>query len=159
MTVGDVDRSEICGLLTSYGLSLVVVVDGSKIPGSYWGEPEAGVIACDVFVRSDTPVHSLLHETAHIACMSEARRKRLMCDAGGDDDEESAVCYLQVALADQISGAGRDRILRDMDTWGYTFRLGSAARWFHEDASDARDWLVTRGLLTRAGQPTFALRA
>ncbi len=27
---------------------------------------------------------------------------------------------------------------RDMDEWGYSFRLGSAANWFAEDAEDAR---------------------
>jgi hypothetical protein len=34
-----------------------------------------------------------------------------------------------------------------MDAWGYTFRLGSAARWFAEDADDARRWLLARGLI------------
>jgi hypothetical protein len=34
-----------------------------------------------------------------------------------------------------------------MDAWGYTFRLGSAARWYAEDADDARQWLLERGLL------------
>jgi len=33
-----------------------------------------------------------------------------------------------------------------MDAWGYSFRLGSARRWFFEDADDARGWLVRRGL-------------
>jgi hypothetical protein len=28
--------------------------------------------------------------------------------------------------------------------------LGSAARWFHEDAADAREWLAARGLLPEA---------
>jgi hypothetical protein len=34
-----------------------------------------------------------------------------------------------------------------MDTWGYTFRLGSAQAWFDNDAEDARAWLCARGLL------------
>jgi hypothetical protein len=37
--------------------------------------------------------------------------------------------------------------MADMDAWGYSFRLGSAARWFQEDADDARQWLAARGLL------------
>ncbi|NIS90685.1 MAG: hypothetical protein GTN98_11520, partial [Woeseiaceae bacterium] len=49
-------------------------------------------------MRSDTPVHSLLHETCHIICMSRERRAELETDAGGDDLEEAAVCYLQVLL-------------------------------------------------------------
>ncbi len=38
--------------------------------------------------------------------------------------------------------SGRERMCRDMDEWGYTFRLGSAARWFEQDAEDAHDWLI-----------------
>ena len=50
-------------------------------------------------------------------------------NAGGDDLEESAVCFLQVILADFLDGVGRDRLMRDMDAWGYSFRLGSTAAW------------------------------
>ena len=38
-------------------------------------------------------------------------------------------------------------LLADMDAWGYSFRLGSARRWFEEDAADASAWLTQRGLL------------
>jgi hypothetical protein len=41
--------------------------------------------------------------------------------------------------------------MADMDEWGYTFRLGSSARWFREDAEDARRWLQSRGLLDERG--------
>ena len=61
--------------------------------------------------------------------------------------EESAVCYLQILLADQIAGFGRARMLADMDAWGYTFRLGSAQAWFEQDATDARDWLLQNRLI------------
>ena len=47
-------------------------------------------------------------------------------DAGGDDAEENAVCYLQILWADALPGFGRERMFLDMDAWGYTFRLGSA---------------------------------
>jgi hypothetical protein len=40
--------------------------------------------------------------------------------------------------------------MADMDTWGYTFRLGSASAWFEHDADDARAWLQTRNLLPDA---------
>lgn len=79
-------------------------------------------------------------------------------DAGGDDIEECAVCYLQVVLADEIPGAGRERLMQDMDDWGYSFRLGSTKRWFDEDAEDAEVWLRTKGLLQADKRPTYQLR-
>jgi hypothetical protein len=90
--------------------------------------------------------------------MSAGRRSGLDRDAGGDDDEECAVCFLQIVLADELSSLQRDRMLQDMDAWGYTFRLGSARAWFERDAADARAWLQHRGLLDDASTPTFALR-
>ena len=39
------------------------------------------------------------------------------------------------------------RVLADMDAWGYTFRLGSAKAYFEHDAGDAWRWLATRGLV------------
>jgi len=132
--------------------------DDEPITGSYWGDTEAGVIGQTVFVRRDTPVHSLLHEACHIICMTGERREHLQTDAGGDDLEEAAVCYLQVILADQIEGVGRKRLMRDMDAWGYSFRLGDTASWFERDAEDARKWLIGENLLSTGGTPTFRLR-
>jgi len=132
--------------------------DDEPITGSYWGDTEAGVIGQTVFVRQDTPVHSLLHEACHIICMTGERREHLQTDAGGDDLEEAAVCYLQVILADQIEGVGRKRLMRDMDAWGYSFRLGDTASWFERDAEDARKWLIGENLLSTGGTPTFRLR-
>jgi hypothetical protein len=42
---------------------------------------------------------------------------------------------------------GSARLMADMDAWGYTYRLGSTKAWFEQDADDARQWLVERGLL------------
>jgi hypothetical protein len=151
---GDAPRA----LLARFGIGLETVVDGAAIPGSYWGAPEAGVRGMQVYARSDTPLHSLLHEASHIICMNEARRRGLDTDAGGDDLEEAAVCYLQIVLADRVAGAGRERLMRDMDAWGYSFRLGNTNRWFYEDAGDALAWLVAQGLLTPGGQLAFRLR-
>lgn len=137
-------------LLAPYGLEVRVVPAGEAIPGSYWGDPEAGLIGDVLYLRPDTPLHSALHEAAHFACMTPERRAMLMRDAGGDDAEENAVCYLQILWADLLPGVGRARLMADMDAWGYSFRLGSAARWFEEDAADARDWLAARGLLPDA---------
>jgi hypothetical protein len=144
--------------LDRYGLQLHLVSPEEVIPGSYWGEREAGLIGAKIFARLDTPVHSVLHESAHFICMTPERRAGLDTDAGGDDAEESAVCYLQVVLADSLPQVGRERMCRDMDAWGYSFRLGSAATWFAEDAQDARAWLIGHGLLDEAGQATHACR-
>jgi hypothetical protein len=134
-------------LLAPYGLKICPVSAGDPVPGSYWGDPEAGLIGDTLHLRPDTPLHSALHEAAHWVCMASARRAALDRDAGGDDAEENAVCYLQILWAARLPGAGADRLMADMDAWGYSFRLGSAARWFHEDAADAREWLAARGLL------------
>ena len=159
MFVSDVSRASIEALLSAYGLALCVQPDGQAITGSFWGDSEAGIVGRTVFVRGDTPVHSLLHETCHIICMSDERRERLETDAGGDDLEEAAVCYLQIILADEIENAGRDRLMADMDAWGYSFRLGDAGSWFEKDADDARKWLIDKGLLTESGSAIFRLRA
>jgi hypothetical protein len=45
-----------------------------------------------------------------------------------------------------------------MDEWGYSFRLGSAARWFAEDAEDARAWLLEQGLIDPRGAVAYTLR-
>lgn len=144
-------------LLARYGLRLEVVADGDSIPGSYWGEPEAGLIEATVYARADTPLHSVLHETAHVVCMDTDRRARLHTDAGGEYAEEDAVCYLQIVLAQSL-GIGASQICADMDAWGYTFRLGSAYVWFTGDAADARAWLLRHGILTEADEPTWICR-
>ena len=159
LAVADVPLASIESLLDRYGLSIKVQQDGEAITGSFWGDREAGVVGCTVHARRDTPVHSLLHETCHIVCMSGDRREQLETDAGGDDLEESAVCYLQVLLADELDGVGRDRLMVDMDTWGYSFRLGDTRSWFERDAEDARKWLIDHGLLNTSESPVFQLRA
>jgi hypothetical protein len=150
-----VPRPEVESLLNRLGLRLADVEAGAPIPGSYWGDAEAGLVGNVLHARRDTPVHSVLHEASHYACMPAARRERLHRDAGGDDLEESAVCYLQVLLADQVSGMGRARMFEDMDHWGYSFRLGSAREWFLRDAGDARDWLRRHALVDERDAPIW----
>jgi hypothetical protein len=134
-------------LLRPWGLRVELLPEGAAIPGSYWGEPEAGLVGDVLHVRPDTPVHSALHEACHYLCMDEARRAGLHTDAGGTDTEENAVCYLQALLAPRLPGYSRERLFADMDAWGYHFILGSAAAWFEHDADDARQWLEQRGLM------------
>lgn len=146
LTVADTSEESLRALLARYELVLMMVGDGEPIPGSYWGEPEAGIIADRVYVRGDTPLHSLLHEACHLITAGPERRASIHTDASDSQAEEDATCYLQIVLADEIPGFGRDRALADMDAWGYTFRLGSARAWFERDAEDARDWLREHAL-------------
>lgn len=134
-------------LFAPRGLGLTLLADGAPIPGSYWGEPEAGLVGATLYLRGDTPVHSVLHEGCHFLCMDGERRANLHTDAGGADTEEHAVCYLQCLLAESVSGYSRERCFVDMDAWGYTFILGSARAWFERDSEDAQDWLRARGLI------------
>jgi hypothetical protein len=158
LLVSDVTHAAVDALLRRYDLELIMQTDGASITGSFWGDSEAGIVGRSVFVRSDTPIHSLLHETCHIICMTQDRRTGLDRDAGGDDLEEAAVCYLQIILADHIDGVGRDRLMLDMDTWGYSFRLGNTRAWFEKDAEDAAEFLTNHGLLDTAGAALFKLR-
>ena len=149
LTLADIGYEAPRALLGHYGLNLVAVADGDDIPGSYWGNPEAGLVGHDVHARGDTPVHSLLHEAAHLLVMPAEKRASVHTDASDCQHEEDATCALQIILADALPGVGRDRLMADMDEWGYTFRLGSARAWFESDAEDARAFLAARGLPSR----------
>jgi hypothetical protein len=158
LSVGQLERAPLIRLLGAYGLSCERVADGEPIPGSFWGEPEAGLIRNRLLLRRDTPVHSVLHEAGHFICMTPSRRAGLHTDAGGDYAEENAVCYLQVLLAAYLPGVGSERLMLDMDAWGYSFRLGGARLWFERDAEDARLWLLERGLIDTRCRPTWTPR-
>ena len=156
--IEDLDKDALHTLLQRYNLKLECVPLIETIPGSFWGESEAGLVGNTLFVRPDTPAHSLLHEACHYICMSADRRQALHTDAGGDYDEESAVCYLQILLANFLPPLNSRRIMSDMDAWGYSFRLGSASRWFRDDAEDAREWLEEYHLIDSSSNPTWQLR-
>ncbi len=134
-------------LLARYGLALHRVENDAAIPGSYWGETEAGIIGHDVYARDDTPVHSLLHEAGHLIVLPADHRAAVHTDATDSIDEENAVCVLQSLLADEIPGYGHARLFADMDAWGYTFRLGSARAYVEQDAEDAWHWLQSASLI------------
>ena len=159
LTVRDIGSAALAGLLRRYDLELVEQGEHEDITGSFWGDSEAGIVGRQVYVRPDTPIHSFLHESCHVICMDEPRRAGLDRDAGGDDLEEAAVCYLQVLLADHIAGVGQERLMADMDSWGYSFRLGSTRAWFEGDAADARQFLLDHELIDGSGAPTFKLRS
>ena len=146
LTLADIGFEPAAALLDGYGLRLVEVADGADIPGSYWGNPEAGLVGHEVYARADTPVHSLLHEAAHLLVMPAEKRPGVHTDASDCQREEDASCALQILLADALPGVGRERLMADMDAWGYSFRLGSARAWFEHDAEDAFAFLAERGL-------------
>jgi hypothetical protein len=158
LRIADIDRAQLALLLVRYGIDLRLLPNGQDVPGSYWGESEAGLDGSTLHARLDTPVHSVLHEAAHYICMSPERRAGLFRDAGGDDPEENAVCYLQILLAGLLPRVGRERLCADMDEWGYTFRLGAARLWFETDAEDARLWLQGASVIDADGRITGQLR-
>lgn len=145
-------------LLKPYGIEVIAIEDSESLPGSFWGDPEAGLIANRLYIRPSTPVQSALHEACHYICMDDHRRQHLNTDAGGGYDEENGVCYLQILLAGHLNGITSARMMQDMDSWGYSFRLGSTRAWFEQDAEDAREWLIQHRLLDQAGQPSWQLR-
>lgn len=151
-------QQQLATLLKPYGMEIVHVAANEAIPGSFFGEREAGLIGNKLLLRHDTPVHSALHESGHFICMDPARRAKLDTDAEGDYDEENGVCYLQILLADHLADMDKERMMIDMDSWGYTFRLGSAKSWFEQDAEDAKQWLIDRNVIDIQQQPTWQVR-
>jgi len=137
LRVRDIDMQPLRQFLAEQNLTLTTVADSTDIPGSHWGDDEAGLIGGTLYARADTPVHSVLHEACHYFLMDTKRREALHTNAGGTAVEENAVCYLQIRLADRFAAIGSQRMCEDMDRWGYSFRLGSASAWFNSDAEDA----------------------
>ena len=154
---GDINPAELTALLASFQLEICITAETEEIPGSYWGDEEAGLIKDRLYLRADPPVHSILHEACHYLCMDRERRGALDTNEGGDDDEENAVCYLQLLLARNLSSISEERLFSDMDAWGYSFRLGSTQAWFEQDADDARSWLLKNGLIDWNNQPECRL--
>ena len=131
---------------------------GPSMPVELLGLDELPDAGDRLYARGDTPLHSILHEASHYICMDAGRRQRLHRDAGSDEAEENAVCYLQILLADAFESFGRERMLADMDRWGYSFRLGSSRAWFEHDATDALEWLQHHGLVDHRQRPGYRLR-
>ena len=147
MRLADIGFDAPTALLAGFGLSLQRVESTQPIPGSFWGDEEAGIIGSTVYARDDTPVHSLLHEAGHLIVLPTERRATVHTDATDSIEEEDATCYLQIVLAERLPGVGSDRLMADMDAWGYSFRLGSTRAWFERDADEAGRFLAQRGLI------------
>lgn len=154
----NIQTDSIRSLFVRYSLNLQHVPVNQDIPYTFWGSPEAGRYKATLFARDDTPIHSLLHEACHYICMPPEQRQSHNIDAGGSVLEENASCFLQILLSDYIDGYDKHIHLHDMNTWGYSFRLGSSARWFYADSDEARKWLIQYGLIDSYNQPTWQLR-
>lgn len=158
LNCGDKYQHSLQKLLSPYGIEIKMLADQVTIPGSFFGEREAGLIGNQLLIRSDTPIHSALHESGHFICMDNKRRNALDTDAAGDYDEENGVCYLQILLSEFLPEMGKFRMMQDMDSWGYSFRLGTAQAWFERDAEDAFAWLLKYQIIDVQGQLTWRLR-
>ena len=160
--LADLDIKKINQVLNRFDLNLQLVAENTQIPGSFWGGSEAGLIKNTLYTRYDTPIHSILHEAGHYICMAQERRANLHTNAigktKGDFVEENATCYLQILLADEIENFGREKVLKDMDEWGYSFRLGSTQMWFENDSHDAQEFLLKHKLIDENKKYQFILR-
>lgn len=156
--LADVPISTLEAFIGRYNLKLEVVPPQFAIPFSFWGSPEAGRKLNVLYARSDTPIHSLLHESAHYVCMTESRRNSPAIHAYGTTLEESACCYLQLLWSKHLPPFTIEQHLLDMDHWGYSFRLGSADAWYHQDAEDAQQWLLEHDIIDRENNPTWKPR-
>ncbi|MDW3095430.1 MAG: hypothetical protein R8G33_07155 [Gammaproteobacteria bacterium] len=155
----NIQASTLRPLFDRYRLTLEEVGRDEDIPYSFWGTPEAGRLQSTLYARQDTPIHSLLHEACHFICMLPNQRSNNSYDAGGSAIEENACCFLQIILSDYILGFSKAIHMHDMNTWGYNFRLGSTARWFYVDSSDASEWLMRQNIIDHHKQPTWRLRS
>ena len=79
--LADIGVDAPASLLARYGLQLERVAAGTPIPGSYWGDEEAGIIGHTVYARDDTPIHSLLHEACHLLVLPAERRTAVHTNA------------------------------------------------------------------------------
>jgi len=145
-------------LLSRYGIQINCSEPGIAIPHSFWGTPEAGRKKNRLYIRGDTPIHSILHESCHYICMLAEQRTLKKVDAKGSAMEENATCYLQILLAEHIDGYSRSQLMKDMDDWGYSFRLGSTHSWFTQDAEEVQQWLTIQQIINTQGKPTWKLR-
>lgn len=154
----NLDPDAIQTLLDHYGIKVNCVDAEADIPHSFWGASEAGRKQNELYIRGDTPIHSILHEACHYVCMPAIQRIETQMDAKGSVIEENATCYLQILLSDHIENFDRNQLMQDMDEWGYSFRLGSANAWFSQDADEVYKWLIEHQIINIEGGITWNLR-
>ncbi len=153
----NLDSGSVKTVLGHYGIEINCVAADEEIPHSFWGAPEAGRKQNHLYIRGDTPIHSILHEACHYICMPATQRLQTQVDAKGSTMEENATCFLQILLSDYLENYDRSQLMQDMDDWGYSFRLGSANAWFSQDADEVCQWLKKRQIINLENEITWQL--
>ena len=77
-------RMAVAVLLTRYGLDLALTAPQEVIPGSYWGETEAGLQGNRLYARLDTPraLDPARDQSLHLHDAGAPRRPRPRCGRG-----------------------------------------------------------------------------
>ena len=57
ITCAELPAKALQQLLRAYDLEVIEVSETDTLPGSFWGDPEAGLIGNRLYVRPATPVH------------------------------------------------------------------------------------------------------
>jgi hypothetical protein len=140
LTLADIHFDDAAALLHRFGLRCSASPTAHRFPAATGANRGRDHRQRTVYARSDTPVHSLLHEACHLIVLPPERRAPCTPTPPIRSRGRRGL-LLQGLLADALPGVGSDRVLADMDAWGYTFRLGSARAWFEHDADDAWAWL------------------
>jgi len=98
LLVNAIDRLPLEVMLDRYGLAFVLAAPEEVIPGSYWGEREAGLMGSRSSPGSTRRCIRCCTGRAISSACRPSGRAGLDTDAGGDDAEENAVCYLQILI-------------------------------------------------------------
>jgi hypothetical protein len=106
LRVGDPAHPSLVELVRRYGAELLQQALTPCCRAHTGARSEAGLRGRVVRARGP-PWHSVLHELSHYRVHDAGAAREPDRDAGGDDAEECAVCYLQIVLAS--AGAARAR--------------------------------------------------
>ena len=78
VTLADLDRREVTELLARFGARLVEVAAHDGIPGSYWGDTEAGLVGDTVYARGRE--HLVRDVAPQLRTLSPERIARIRID-------------------------------------------------------------------------------
>ena len=142
----DIGFDDVAALLARYGLAARARRRRRADPRQLLGRTRSRPDRPRVHARDDTPVHSLLHEAAHLIVLPPERARRAYRRHRFGRGRRRR---LRAAVAARRRPARRRprALMADMDAWGYTFRLGSARAYFERDAEDAGPGCSARGLV------------
>ncbi len=61
LKLSEIDHIKLARLPARYNLELIVVDNEEKIPGSFWGDSEAGLVSNKLYARLDTNAEDALN--------------------------------------------------------------------------------------------------